>query len=157
MIMSPMSSRLTDQVLDDIQGVVTSSYGHLPQSAYLFVHMKIPTEARRWIEALSGSVTSSKRWPVGSDGKKEKPRTALNVALTAEGLRACGLPEQVLRTFPVEFQDGMASADRSRILGDTDESAPASWEIGGPNTDRVHAVLLLFAADDMTLNTLCGA
>ena len=121
-----MSSLLTDEALGDIQGVITSSYGHLPQTAYLFIRMTTPTGARRWIEVISGSVTSSRRWPVGRDMKKEKPRTALNVALTAEGLRACGLPEHVLRTFPAEFQDGMASPDRSRILGDTDESAPAA-------------------------------
>ena len=152
-----MSSLLTDAALDDIQGVITSSYGHLPQTAYLFVRMTTPTGARRWIETISGSVTSSKRWPVGPDMKKEKPRTALNVALTAEGLRACGLPEHVLRTFPAEFQDGMASPDRSRILGDADESAPALWEVGGPATDPVHAVLFLFAADEATLDALCRA
>ena len=150
-----MSSLLTDEALGDIQGVITSSYGHLPQTAYLFVHMTTPTGARRWIEVISGSVTSSKRWPVGRDMKKEKPRTAINVALTAEGLRACGLPEDVLRTFPAEFQDGMASPDRSRILGDADESAPALWEVGGPATDPVHAVLFLFAADEAALDALC--
>jgi len=152
-----MSAVLTDEALDDIQGVITSSYGHLPQAAYLFVRMTTLTGARRWIEAISGSLTSSKRWPVGRDLKKEKPRTAVNVALTAEGLRACGLPEHVLRTFPAEFKDGMTSADRSRILGDTDESTPAFWELGGPATDPVHAVLFLFAADEAALHALCRA
>jgi len=150
------SSRLSDEALDDIQGLITGSYGYLPQTAYLFVRMTTPDGARRWIEAISGSITSSKRWLVGSDMKAEKPRTAVNVALTAEGLRACGLPEHVLRTFPAEFQDGVASADRSRILGDADESAPALWEIGGPATDPVHAVLFLFAVDETTLEALCG-
>ena len=63
----------------------------------------------------------------------------------------------VLRTFPSEFQEGMASADRSRILGDTDESTPTLWELGGPATDPVHAVLFLFAADEATLDELCNA
>src|SRR5690348_14119499 len=105
-----MSSRLSNEALADIQGLITGSYGYLPQTAYLFVRMTTPDGARRWIEAISGSITSSKRWLVGSDMKAEKPRTAVNVALTAEGLRTCGLPEHVLRTFPAEFQDGLASA-----------------------------------------------
>jgi len=153
--MRPKSFLLSDEALEDIQGLITSGYGYLSQTAYLFVHMTTPTGGRGWIQAISGSVTSSKRWPAGPDGKKEKPRTAVNVALTAEGLRACGLPEGVLRTFPVEFQDGMASTDRSRILGDTDEGAPALWEVGGPATDPVHAVLFLFAADHAALDDLC--
>ena len=148
---------LTDAALEDIQGLITSSYGHLSRSAFLFVRMTTPTGACRWIETICGSITSSKRWPVGLDGKKEKPRTAINVALTAEGLRACGLPDPVLRTFPSEFREGMASADRSRILGDTDESTPTLWELGGPATDPVHAVLFLFAVDEATLNELCNA
>ena len=34
-----MSSLLTDEALGDIQGVITSGYGHLPQAAYLFIRM----------------------------------------------------------------------------------------------------------------------
>jgi Dyp-type peroxidase family len=143
--------RLTDQDLDDIQGVITSGYGHLPLSAYLFVTMTDPAGARRWLARASESITSSRRWPEGA-----KPRVAVNIALTASGLRDSGLPARVVCTFPPEFQDGIASPERSRILGDSGESAPEFWELGGPGTAPVHAMLLLFAADAPTLEELCS-
>src|SRR6266849_8474126 len=155
--MGSTSLRLTDEALGDIQGFITSGFGHLPLTAYLFVKMTSPAGARRWIEKISASITSSRRWPIGRDAKKEKPNTAVNVGLTAQGLRECDLPERVLCTFPTEFQEGIASRERSRILGDTEESAPAFWEIGGPGTDPVHAVLIIHATDEAELDGVCRA
>jgi len=40
----------------------------------------------------------------------------VNIAFTAEGLRACGLPADVLCTFPIEFQEGIATPARSKLL-----------------------------------------
>jgi Dyp-type peroxidase family len=48
------------------------------------------------------------------------------VAFTFSGLRALGLPEDSLATFPAEFRQGMAA--RADILGDTGENAPECWE-----------------------------
>ena len=48
------------------------------------------------------------------------------MALTFEGLRTPGGPEESLATFPVEFREGMAA--RAEILGDADESATEHWE-----------------------------
>jgi Dyp-type peroxidase family len=149
--------RLTDETLADIQGIITSGYGHLPQAAYLFVTMTEPTGARRWLSRISASITSSTRWSGDSRSAKSKPQSAINVGITAEGLRACGLPSRVMCTFPSEFQDGIASPERSRILGDCGQSAPELWEIGGPRTGPVHAVLLLFASDEARLDELCTA
>jgi Dyp-type peroxidase family len=148
--------RLTGDALADIQGIITSGYGHLPQAAYLFVTMTQPAAARRWLSRISASITSARRWRVEGASANAKPQVAVNVGLTIEGLRACGLPSGVLCTFPSEFQDGIASPERSRILGDTGDSAPVRWEIGGHRTDPVHAVLLLFASDDAHLDALCS-
>ena len=46
----------------------------------------------------------------------------------------------------------MTSPARSRILGDTEESAPTAWELGGPNTEPIHAVVIVHAADDRALD-----
>jgi hypothetical protein len=35
------------------------------------------------------------------------------LALTFEGLRALGVPEESLATFPVEFREGMAARDEN--------------------------------------------
>lgn len=50
----------------------------------------------------------------------------LSVALTFQGLKALGVPQDSLDSFPLEFQQGMAS--RAAKLGDVGESAPANWE-----------------------------
>jgi Dyp-type peroxidase family len=50
----------------------------------------------------------------------------LSVALTFQGLKALGLPQESLDSFPLEFQQGMAA--RAAKLGDIGESAPENWE-----------------------------
>ena len=55
------------------------------------------------------------------------------VALSFQGLKALGVPEESLASFPPEFQQGMAA--RAAELGDTGESAPEHWEqpLGRPD------------------------
>lgn len=57
----------------------------------------------------------------------------ISVALTFQGLKALGVPQDSLNSFPVEFQQGMAA--RATKLGDVGESAPESWEkpLGSPD------------------------
>lgn len=149
--------RLTAEALADIQGIITSGYGHLAEAAYLFVAITDSPDAQRWLARLLPSITSSRRWTSGAGPQAGKPSTAVNLGVTAAGLAACGLPPQVLCTFPAEFVDGIASAERSRILGDTGASAAVAWEVGGPGAHPVHAVLFLFAADAAALDALVGA
>ena len=148
-------ARLTDDALRDIQGIITSGYGHLPYAAYLFVTMTSTDGGRRWLSLVENSITSSQHRIIGHGLPEDRPSVAVNLGLSAEGLRALGLPQDVMRTFPVEFQDGIASEERSRILGDTGVSAPETWEIGGPRTEPVHAMLMLFAPDESALDELC--
>jgi Dyp-type peroxidase family len=147
---------LGDDALRDIQGVITSGYGHLPYAAYLFVHMTRADGARRWLSEIAGSITSSQHRIV-RERPPERPPVGVNIGITADGLRAVGLPAKVVQTFPVEFQDGIASEERSRILGDTGASAPRTWELGGPLTEPIHAMLMLFAATESALDDLCSA
>jgi Dyp-type peroxidase family len=51
---------------------------------------------------------------------------SLAVALSFQGLKALGVPEESLASFPLEFQQGMAA--RSAELGDVGESAPEHGE-----------------------------
>jgi len=64
-----------------------------------------------------------------------KPDATLNVALTFEGLRALGLPEESLASFPAEFQQGMKR--RAKELGDVCDSSPDKWDEPW-KTHRVH-------------------
>ena len=155
--MTPRSARLTDDVLADIQGFITSGYGHLSHAAYLFVQFHDAGQARRWLRRLAPAITSARPWPIAPDGGKIKPPVAMNIAFGAGGLAAIGLPPQVLCTFPPEFQEGIASPDRSRVLGDTEESDPVEWELGGTGKPPIHAVLVVHAASEAGLEAACRA
>jgi Dyp-type peroxidase family len=141
----------------DIQGFITSGYGHLPLAAYLLIRIVDQAAARGWVGALIDDISTSAPWPRGESGAVVKPPATVNVAFTAGGLRGCGLPAPVLCTFPVEFQEGIASPGRSKILGDTEESAPPAWEIGGPHTEPIDAIVIVHARDDSGLEAACEA
>ncbi len=53
--------------------------------------------------------------------------------------------------FAREFQEGMASGERPRVLGDTGDSAPELWDMGGPNNEPFHLLLMMYAQDDTVL------
>jgi deferrochelatase/peroxidase EfeB len=148
---------LPDDVLADVQGFITSGYGHLSYAAYLFVEFQDAGRARRWLEMAVPAVTSSSRWPTLPNGEKLKPAVAVNIAFTADGLAALALPPLVRCTFPVEFQEGIAREHRSRILGDTEESDPARWELGGTALPPLHAVVLVHADSPVRLDIACNA
>lgn len=133
-----------DLTRDDVQGLVASGYGHLPAAAYLLLEIKKPAAARGWLGEIAGTVTTAA-------GKSEGP--AVNVALTAAGLRKLGLPEDVLKGFSREFLDGMVDDTRSRFLGDVDENSPGSWAWGGRRAKPLDAVLMLYAANDRSLRS----
>jgi Dyp-type peroxidase family len=147
--------KLSEETLADIQGFITSGYGHLKYAAYLFVHFTSGEKARRWIGNVTPAVTSARSWPKTMRGEKAKPASALNMAFTAEGLAALDLPSRVLCTFPVEFREGITADDRSRILGDTEESAPRQWELGGTAQPSIHALVFAYATSIAGLEELC--
>jgi deferrochelatase/peroxidase EfeB len=155
--MSENAALLGAEARRDIQGFITSGYGHLPLAAYLLVRIADQSAARRWIGAMIETISTAAPWPRGAAGAVVKPATTVNLAFTAGGLRACGLPASVLCTFPLEFQEGIASPGRSRILGDTQESAPTGWEFGGPHTEPVDAIVIVHALDDAGLEAACQA
>jgi len=64
---------------------------------------------------------------------------SLAVALSFQGLKALGLPEQSLNSFPAQFQQGMAA--RAAEIGDVGDNAPENWEkpLG---TKDVHLVVV---------------
>jgi Dyp-type peroxidase family len=111
--------------LADIQGDILRAYGNdYDCTTYAFVRIECPPEqARAWFAGLIDHVTTAEPWAAG-----EKPLTTLNVAVTAAGLRALGVSEQVVGSFSHEFRDGMAT--RAALLGDVGPSDPATWEAG---------------------------
>src|SRR5215203_2896011 len=85
-VMAPAdATRLSHDVLADIQGFITSGYGHLSHAAYLFVQFLEAASARRWLAVMAPAITSAKTWPKTADGQTLKPQLACNIAITADG------------------------------------------------------------------------
>jgi Dyp-type peroxidase family len=66
-----------------------------------------------------------------AEGQPQQPRLVVNVAVTYEGLRACGLTEDQLALFPQEFREGMEA--RASMLGDFRANHPRRWRLPVPN------------------------
>ncbi len=93
-------NRLTPEAKADIQGFITSAYGHLPASAYLFLEIGDRPQAQQWLKEILPSLTTAASWRPMPDAPKLKPERALNLAFTYSGLGALGMSETVLHTFP---------------------------------------------------------
>jgi len=121
--------------LDAIQGIVLRGY-RMPVGCYLYVMVADSVAGRDWVASMAGHVTTAAPW-------ESKPANTLNLAFTAAGLRALGVPEDTVASFSTPFVQGMAA--RADLLGDSEASAPRNWQdgLGGP---RVHVLVLLSAS-----------
>lgn len=125
--------------LDDIQGLVLSGYARQPHARYWFVQFGA-SGAATWLSRLLFRISTSER----SERHGER---RVNVAFSASGLRALGLPEPSLATFPRPFLDGMSAPERARALGDHGENSAERWDFGGARGLRVDALVLAYASD----------
>jgi Dyp-type peroxidase family len=142
--------------LGDVQGLVVRGYT-MPFARHLLLRVDVAGDARR---ALGSLVDGNDRRPQVTTGTPwaVKPDCCLNLSITFAGLRALGIPEESLGSFPQEFAAGAASrADR---VGDVGPSAPAQWLPVFRDQD-LHVLLSLFgqtqqAVDHATDDLLAG-
>ena len=124
---------------DDIQHILLTRAPALT-GRYEFLSLKDRAGARAWLAAMLDKVPSAKtmRESVNSENRW------ITLAFTWQGLRALGVDEAALATFPEEFRQGMAA--RAEMLGDTGANDPAHWidETASPD---LHAIAILFARD----------
>lgn len=125
--------------LDDIQYILLTRAPALT-GRYEFLTFRNPAGARKWLASIQDKVQSVEV----AKTKGEKNNRWISVAFTWNGLRALGVDETSLATFPQEFKEGMVA--RAEMLGDTGESHPDKWE-GGLNSPDLHAIVILFARD----------
>ena len=134
--------------LADIQGDILRAYGNAYDcTSYVFVRIDDPQAGRAWLGDAADHVTTAAPWTAG------KPETTLNLALTAAGLAALGVPADVLETFSHEFRAGMAS--RAKLLGDEALSAPSAWEAAF-GTNEAHVLLVVNAQEPAQLERALG-
>lgn len=121
---------------DDIQALLRFGFKHLTQTSFLLLRVKNCDAARAWLAAAP--VTSAVR-------SKTLPSTALQVALTSEGLQALAVAPEIIGEFSHEFIVGMsADPNRSMRLGDVAHNAPEQWWWGAPN-NVPHVLVMLYA------------
>ena len=103
-------------------------------------HLPDAGHGRAWLAGIIDKVGTR---PRGEHGGPVDARW-VTVAFTWNGLRALGVDEASLATFPEEFRQGMAA--RAEILGDTGANHPDHW-VGGLASPDLHAIVILFARD----------
>jgi deferrochelatase/peroxidase EfeB len=125
--------------LDDIQHFLLKRPPALA-AQYVFLTLREPGEARRWLAGLIDKVDRASAAPLTTPPAS---RWA-TVAFTWSGLRALGVQESALATFPQEFREGMAA--RAQLLGDTGANHPDHW-VGNLASPDLHAIVVLSARD----------
>ncbi|MBA3545787.1 MAG: peroxidase [Nannocystis sp.] len=126
--------------LDDIQYILLNRAPALV-GRYEFLSFRSAAAGRTWLSAMLEQLRSVQ----AMRESVEQDRRWVTVGFTWNGLRALGVDEASLATFPEEFRQGMVA--RAEILGDTGASHPETWE-GGVAGPDLHAIVLLFARDD---------
>src|ERR1700682_6394383 len=122
---------------EDIQHILLTRTPALT-GRYEFLSFRNAAGGRAWLSAIRekaqsaaevmASVETDKRW--------------ITVAFTWNGLRALGMDEGSLATFPEEFRQGMVA--RAEMLGDTGRNHPDNW-VGGLPSPNLHASVILFS------------
>jgi deferrochelatase/peroxidase EfeB len=118
----------------DMQGLLRFGHGRLTDAVFLLLEVQDLGAARAWLGAAPVTTAATRDTP---------PRTALQVAISASGLRALGVEPAIVSGFPQPFLGGMAGEDsRSRRLGDVGANDPAGWQWGRPEP---HLLMMLYA------------
>ena len=124
---------------DDIQHILLTRAPALT-GRYEFLSFRNPAGGRAWLTAIMEKVHSAK----AMRESVERDKRCITVAFTCDGLRALGVDEATLATFPQEFGEGMAR--RAEVLGDTGANDPANW-VDKTASPELHAIAILFARD----------
>src|ERR1700756_1720957 len=126
--------------LDNIQHILVTRTPAMT-GRYEFLSFGDPAGGRAWLGELVDKVQSA------ADARRtmDSQDRWITLAFTWNGLRALGVSEDSLATFPDEFREGMAA--RADILGDTGSNNPSNW-VGGLADDDLHAIAILFARNN---------
>jgi Dyp-type peroxidase family len=108
---------------------------------YEFLSFDSPAGGQAWLSELIDRVEPAS----SAQATMDSTQRWITLAFTWNGLRALGLPEESLASFPDEFREGMAA--RADILGDAGANHPDNW-VGELASDDLHAIAILFARDD---------
>jgi Dyp-type peroxidase family len=142
---TPHAEGSTEALLDlnDIQSFILYPVA-FPHSRYCFFHFPDATCGRRFVKDIA-AMTTDATLPPGAPLNGRKP-WEVSAAFTFNGLSALGIPPRSLRSFPLEFQQGMKARARD-LLVDRGDSDPENWE---PlwRDGRVHMLVILQSLEE---------
>jgi Dyp-type peroxidase family len=112
-------------IQDNVAAPILLRYGR-----HIFVRLNDGAKARAWLRDLFKHVNARRQ-------EHEHERFTVNIGFTFEGLKALGLSQRSLDSFPEAFRVGMRG--RAPVVGDVGPHAPEHWEggLGGPD---IHAM-----------------
>jgi Dyp-type peroxidase family len=128
--------------LEDIQSGVLRPRPAPYVATYIALRIEDRHTGRQLMEQAAKFVTSA------ANPSSPTADTWVSVALTCEGLKALGVPQESIESCSWEFRQGMAS--RAKELGDIGESSPENWEKPFGTSD-VHVVIVGVSPDSQHL------
>ena len=114
-------------IQDNVVTPILMRYGR-----HIFLKFTDGAKARTWLGVMFKRVNAR--------AEERGTRFTVNIGFTYEGLKALGLSQQALDSFPNAFRAGMRG--RADYVGDVGPHAPEHWEggLGGPD---IHAMVPL--------------
>src|SRR5512132_2577158 len=136
------STSLPNVEVNDIQATVLRPRPSPYKGEYVVLRIDDATQGREMLRRVIPHVAPAEDWWVPTIP------AWLGVAFTYQGLKALGLPQTSLDSFPEEFRQGMAA--RASLLNDVGDNAPENWEHPFGTAD-VHVALAIYSSDDQNL------
>jgi hypothetical protein len=139
---------------EHVQGNILRGYT-LPFVRHLLLEVSDRSLARRFLATAAGDAPAAgatggvTRITRAADWDKRLP-VRFNIGLTFEGLRALGVGEQHLASFPLDFRQGMPA--RAAKLSDVGDSAPDKWHAPFRRPERLHIVATIYASEESLLD-----
>ena len=119
-------------IQDNVVAPILMRYGR-----HIFVKFLDGAKGREWLRDMVKRVNTR--------SQEHGTRFTVNIGFTYEGLKALGLSQRSLDSFPEAFRVG--SRGRAHLVGDVGPHAPEHWEggLGGPD---IHAMALIRTDSD---------
>ena len=105
--------------LENIQSIILRSRPVPYFGTMATLKIKTPSEGKALLKKILPLVSSAKNWHNNQDA-------TVTISFTFEGLKALGLPQESLDSFPESFKQGMT--ERAELLNDTGINNPKNWE-----------------------------
>ena len=131
--------------LGDIQSGVLRPRPAPYVATYIALRIDDRNAGRELMRRVSRVVTSA------ANPTSPLANTWVSVAITYEGFKALGAPQESLDSFSWEFRQGMAA--RAHDLGDTGESGPENWEKPLGSRD-IHVIIVAVSPDETQLEAV---